>query len=131
MKEITVKEIKIKEGSALQDDWMCKTGELVSIRPVGEEYEKKTFLGIYLGTMAQAVYVKYNNESKAITAEFGWDNPAIFVPALKKTIYGYESWWGKIESEDQLQEITDNDINNVWYVKALKEMASDQEKPAD
>ena len=131
MEEITVKEIRSKEGSALQDDWMCKTGELVSIRPVGEEYGKKTFLGIYLGEMAQNASFQYDKENKTITAGFGFYNPAIFVPALKKTIYGYESWWGKIESEEQLHQITDNDINNVWYVKALKEMASEQEEHAD
>jgi hypothetical protein len=36
---------------------------------------------------------------------------------------GYESWWGQINSPEELKAITDVDIQNVWYVKALKEMA--------
>jgi hypothetical protein len=52
------------------------------------------------------------------------NNPAIFVFDLKKIVYGAESWWGMVESEDDLRDITDSTIDNVWYVKAMKEMAS-------
>lgn len=47
-------------------------------------------------------------------------NPAIFVPELGKIIFGMESWWGRIKSEEELKDITDGDIENVWYVKMLK-----------
>ena len=49
-------------------------------------------------------------------------NPAIYVPELGKVIYGMESWWHAIKDEKELKDITDNDIDNVWYVKALKEV---------
>ena len=48
------------------------------------------------------------------------NNPAIFVPELKRIVWGMESWWGAVKSEDELKEITDEDIDNVWYVKLLK-----------
>ncbi len=51
-----------------------------------------------------------------------YSNPAIFVPELKKIIYGCESWWGEIESPEDFKEITSDDINNVWYVQLLKAM---------
>ena len=44
-------------------------------------------------------------------------NPAIFVPELGKIIFGMESWWGRIKSEEELKDITDGDIENVWHVK--------------
>lgn len=49
-------------------------------------------------------------------------NPAIFVPEFNEIIWGAESWWSKIESPDDLKQITDADIENAWYVKALKKI---------
>jgi len=58
-----------------------------------------------------------------------YGNPAIFVFDLNEIIFGYESWWGVIESEKQLKEITNDVIDNVWYVKALKQIDElDKEK---
>lgn len=50
-----------------------------------------------------------------------YTNPAIFVPDLNRVVWGMESWWGPIESKEKLHQITDEDISNVWYVKAAKE----------
>jgi hypothetical protein len=49
-------------------------------------------------------------------------NPAIFVPTLGKLLYGCELWWSKISSPDDLRTISDADIDNVWYVQALKSL---------
>lgn len=49
-------------------------------------------------------------------------NPAIFVPEFNEIIWGIESWWSKIESPDDLKQVTDADIENAWYVKALKKI---------
>ena len=49
-------------------------------------------------------------------------NPAIYVPELGKIIFGMESWWGIIESPEELKDISDDDISNTWYVKLLQEM---------
>ena len=49
-------------------------------------------------------------------------NPMIWIPERGEIVYGCGSWWGSIESMDQLSEITDATISNVWYVKALDDL---------
>ena len=55
-------------------------------------------------------------------------NPAIYVFDLQRIIFGAESWWGIIENPEELKDITDDDINNIWYVKALKAMYKEEPK---
>ena len=100
---------------------------LVSIRPVAEEYGGKTYIGFHLGDMAVSTTVSIQDD--AIQCGFGMRNPAIYVPELKKVIYGYESWWGEIESPEQFREITGEDISNVWYVKMLKDIVAAESDP--
>jgi len=103
-------------------------GTLVSVRPCGEKYGKKTYVGILLGDLPLETIVVYNPETKELEVS-GFNNPAIFVPELKEIIWGVESWWGEINSEEELRQISDEDIQNVWYVKMLKEVA--ERKPKD
>jgi hypothetical protein len=98
-----------------------KTGDFVAVRPCGDEYDNKTFLGVYLGEAALSQIIKI--EDNKIKTELGFYNPAIFVPDLNEIIYGCASWWGKIKSPDDLKQISDVDINNVWYVKVMKTIA--------
>lgn len=93
---------------------------LVRVRPVGEEYKEKTFIGFYIGDIALSTGLSIEDDS--IFAFPAMHNPAIYVPELKKVIFGAESWWGEIKSEQQLNDITDGDIDNVWYVKMWKEL---------
>ena len=104
-----------------------KVGSMVSIRPCAEEYKNKTFLGVLLGDFPIAPWVTYNNQSKQLTVSAHY-NPAIFVPELKKIIFGNESWWCIIENEKQFKEITNDMIDNTWYVQALKELTKPKEK---
>ena len=101
-----------------------ETGSLVKIRPCSEKYKNKTYLGIYIGEVSieaiTGLYTKTN-----ILNIMSLTNPAIFVPELKKVIFGCESWWGYIKSEEELKQITDNDIDNVWYVQLLKQMGKE------
>lgn len=121
---ITVKEINVDKESAYSKgpDWR-KIGEFVSIRPCAEEYGNKTYLGIYLGEIAQLIRVSYHNDEQKLEVSNSLYNPAIYVFDLKTIIFGCASWWSVISSPEQLKEITDVDINNVWYVKAMKELA--------
>ena len=59
-----------------------------------------------------------------------YTNPAIFIPSLNKIVWGYGSWWGEIASAEKLHQITDSDIQNVWYVRALKQLQSQQPEVA-
>lgn len=96
-----------------------KVGKFVKIRPCSEEYNNKTFLGLYLGDLPIRNDISHNPDTKELKVSFHC-NPAIFVFDLNKIIYGCESWWGVIKSEEDLNSISDSDIDNVWYVKALK-----------
>lgn len=96
-------------------------GKFAKISPCGDEYKGKTYLGLYLGELPVGHCISHNSENKELSVSFS-NNPAIFVFDLNKIIFGCESWWGIIESEDDLKEITDEDIENIWYVKALKEL---------
>ena len=102
-----------------------KTGKMVSIRPCGHEYNNKTFIGFYLGDIATGSSMIVKDDK--VVVDFSGYNPAIFVPELGKIIYGYESWWGVIDSEEDFKKITNENIQNVWYVKLLKVMMEKEE----
>lgn len=98
-------------------------GQFASIRPCGDEYKNKTYLGIYLGRLPVGQFTTYHPDTKNLAVVMK-QNPAIYVPELKKIIYGMESWWSLIKTETDLKQITDADIADVWYVKALKDMTA-------
>lgn len=112
-----IKEVKHPEGKPISPGSMREAG------PVKVRYCKddKTYFGIYIGDMALSTTVNIDEEK--LVCEYGGFNPAIFVPALGKVVYGCESWWGPINGPEDLEDITDDDINNVWYVKAIMDMA--------
>lgn len=94
-------------------------GVPVKIRPCGNEYDKKTYFGIYLGDLPVSNFVMYNKGTGNLSI-LPHRNPAIYVPELKKIIYGCESWWCEIKDEEDIKEITDDDINGQWYVRLAK-----------
>ncbi|GHT90503.1 hypothetical protein FACS1894137_19820 [Spirochaetia bacterium] len=94
--------------------------ELVRIRPCGEKYGNKTYLGILIGDMACGTS-SVIKDSKIKISWTGY-NPAIFVPDLNKIIFGFESWWSEIENPDDFKEISNGDIENTWYVKLLNSL---------
>jgi len=104
------------------DTRMNEAGKWVKVRPVGKEYGGKTYLGVMLGAMALSVSARQNSETGLLHLSHGHHNPAMYVPDLKKVIFGMGSWWGYVESPDDLKSISDVDIENVWYVRALKEL---------
>lgn len=130
MKEIEfpIEVNEIKSTNKMPFDCYCidesNIGKLVKIRPCAEEYGDKTYLGLFLGDVHLGHHITYKHEEKVLNVYPGMGNPAIFVFALNKVIYGCGSWWGTIESEEELDRmITDESIENVWYVKLLKELA--------
>lgn len=104
------------------DNHRHEPGIWVKVRPVKEEYGKKTYLGVMLGSMALGVTCQQNVETGILHLSHGHHNPAMYVPDLKKVIFGAASWWAPIENEEDLSSISDADIENVWYVRALKEL---------
>lgn len=100
-----------------------KQGEFVKVRRAKEG--AKTQLGLYLGDLPLGLVggVKRDDPS-TLHIQYGRTNPAIFVFEDNQIVYGCESWWGAIKNPDELKEITDGDIENVWYVQALKQLAA-------
>lgn len=118
---ITVQGINLIETKNFRSG-MREVGIFVSVRPCGDEYGKKTYLGVYLGDVATGASAFFNKGTGILEVGSAHYNPAIYIPDLKKVVFGYESWWGKINSADDLRQITDEDIGNVWYVQALKQL---------
>lgn len=105
-------------------------GDMVSIRPVAKEYGDRTYLGIMLGEIAQSVSVGVRKSDGTLVYDMSWHNPAVFVPDLDTVIFGNASWWGHISSVEDLRQITDADIDGVWYVRALKQIAEREAEDA-
>lgn len=95
-------------------------GAWVKIRVVDSD---KTHLGVYLGDFTSGFGGAFTKDHK-LALHWSMGNPAIYVPDLKRIVRGYESWWGVVETPDDLKEITDADINDVWYVRALKDLSA-------
>ena len=104
----------------------AKCGDPVKVRSCRKEHGDKTYLGVLIGDMATTVGHKC--VAGVVTAYPAAHNPAIFVPELGDIIYGYESFWSRIDSEEDLQlMLTDDTIKNVWYMKALASLGSRRE----
>lgn len=98
-----------------------RCGDMVAVRPIREEYGGRTYLGVLMGEIAQSTSVRITKAGQ-VQFDASMHNPAIFVPELSTVIFGNASWWGAIRDADHLREITDEDIDGVWYVRALKEI---------
>lgn len=97
-------------------------GTPVKIRPCKSEYGDKTYFGIHLGDFALSIRHRIDAQGD-LHAAHSMHNPAIFVPELNDIIYGCESWWSEIDTPEELQKaITDEVINNVWYMKLLTQL---------
>lgn len=117
---LTITGIENKFG---RDHWSGgqELGSLVEVAPCGEEYGGKSYLGIYLGQLPISAIISHCRDTGVLSVS-PMDNPAIFVPELKKIIYGCESWWRIIESEADFKGITKDDIDDCWYIQMLRSM---------
>ena len=122
---IKIKEIEFPDNKAIQEyKFGGKSGTLVSVRPCAEIYEGKTFVGFLIGEVSMSSELSIEDDKFQLN--YSQFNPAILIPEIGKIVYGYESWWGKIKSIEELKEITDEDINNVWYVDLLRKQLSEK-----
>lgn len=88
-------------------------------KPVAVRVKDKTYLGIFIGDLPSRTHISYMAQTGRLSVNVV-DNPAMFVPELNRIVFGYESWWKVLESEEDFKDITDSDINNTWYVQMLK-----------
>ena len=67
------------------------------------------------------MHVSYDKDEQMLSISNMY-NPAIFVPEINEVVFGYESWWSLINSSEDIEDITNDDISNVWYVKMLNNL---------
>lgn len=96
-------------------------GTLCEVVPCGEEYGGKSYIGIYIGDLPISITTSLD-EKTCILKNSTFNNPAIFVPELKRIVYGCGSWWRAIRSLEDFKGISEEDINDTWYVKLLREI---------
>ena len=100
---------------------------LCRVRPCDDE---KTYLGLYLGEFPCFPSVSFNEETGMLKFDAAC-NPCIYVPELKKVVWGCGSWWSRIESEEDLKDVTDEVIDGQFYVQMLKALAKREEADND
>lgn len=99
-------------------------GKFVRVRPISDE---KTYFGIYMGDMHREVMIARGSKSKALMLTVR-SNPAIWVPDLEKIVWGDSSWWAEITTAEEAKKlISDEDIQNIWYVQALKRLSEKED----
>ena len=103
-----------------------KPGTMVAVRPCNEKYKNKTFLGMYLCDAPTGVIGEQVGD-KIVLKMTSYTNPAIYIPEYDEIVWGYGSWWGEIKSEEHLKQISDKDIQDIWYVKALKQLSNQED----
>lgn len=99
---------------------MREVGKLVRVRLCDDD---KTYLGVYLGELARAPMAYTRSDSQNLIVSL-YQNPALFVPALSRIVWGDESWWSIIGNEDDLRNISNDDIASQWYVRLAKDLFS-------
>lgn len=104
-------------------------GTWVAVRPCAKEHEGRTFLGILIGRFALCAVGRYDREAEILHLSYSHHNPTIYVPDLGKVVFGIESWWSEIKGPEDLRQITNADIENVWYVRVLRDLEKIDAEP--
>ncbi len=110
-----------------------KVGRWVAVRPCakpddlapdGKPIDGCTFLGVYIGDVALGSRASFHPQEGILAPGPAHNNPAMWVPDLKRVIFGCGSWWRLLAKPEDLAAIKDVDIENVWYVRALRDLQS-------
>lgn len=97
--------------------------KLVKVRPCAKEYNNKTFVGILINYWYPcSESFSINRETKKLKIRLGISNPLIYIPELNIFVRGYNSWWGEISDINNYSPITNDVIDNLWYVKMAKQL---------
>lgn len=125
---VTVNGIHFENTPMLGPSMMHPSAKWVAVRPCGDEYAGRTYLGILLGDIALSLMVQLSKDG-ILGVSRSMHNPAIYVPDLHEVVFGCGSWWSPIKTQDEIRQITDQDIRNFWYMCAMKDLVSDPNVP--
>jgi len=117
------------EPRPFKRSWCQKEGTgttWVSVRPCAGPNTGSTLLGVLIGEVAIGARSRIVPETSTLHVSLSFHNPLIFIPKTGQVVLGAESWWGEIESPEALREITNEDIDGLWYMQAMKSLSADQ-----
>jgi len=118
------KELKYEDSEPINKR---ECGTPVKVSSCKKEHGDKTCFGILIGEVALSIGHSIDKEGNVTAKRQGY-NPAIYIPELNDIVYGCESWWQRIKSEKELNKlITEEIIENVWYMKMLKNWTEEKE----
>lgn len=114
---LTIQELEIKDPEA----WGISF-EPVKVRLCEDD---KTYFGILLGEFPWKTRASFSEEDGKLKIST-ITNPCILLPEQKKIVFGCESWWSRIKPGEDISDITDEDIDNTWYVKLLRGLTKEE-----
>lgn len=95
-------------------------GKLVRVRPLVENPNNLTYVGIYLGELIDAPKVFYYSGPNKLRIDNSY-TPAIFVPALNRVVWGSNVFWDRpANDKDLFREVTQNEIDSVGYERLTR-----------
>ena len=110
-------DFKVREASG-------RIGTPVRVRPCGEGFGGRTYLGILVGDLPHLPYAKLDVDTGRL--RFGAvSNPLILLPTEGKAVWGAESWWSALAPGDDLggiADIRDEEIMGAWYMRGIIDM---------
>ncbi|MCA9627649.1 MAG: hypothetical protein KC766_08290 [Myxococcales bacterium] len=117
---ITIRGVAFGDRTALVKN--ADTGRLVKVRPCSGE---QTYIGVMIGDVSLGSSFGFNRQTQVATIRPSYGNPVMWVPALGRFVLGVESWWGTVEAEDDMHDITDEDIANSPGLALLRRLTGD------
>lgn len=83
--------------------------------------DNKTYFGILLGEFPWITSASLKKDDSKLRV-FTHNNPCILIPDKRSIVFGAECWWQRIVPGEDISDIVDEDIENVWYVRLIKEI---------
>lgn len=114
---LTIEKLNIRQPSA----WG------IQFKPVRVRLceDNRTYFGILLGEFPWMTRASYSDDTGELEISTT-TNPCILIPEINRVVFGAESWWGVIKPGEDISDITDDDIENVWYMKLLRSMDKEE-----
>lgn len=104
-------------GECRVEDRHGYAGKLVRVRPIIDNPEKKTYVGIYLGELIDSPKVFYYSDENKLRVASSY-TPAIFVPALNRIVWESHAFWDRpTNTEDLFLAITESEIDGIPFGK--------------
>lgn len=105
------------------EGWNLKSiGQLVAVRPCSENPGNRTYLGLYLGEQPWFLSASFHRDTRRLDVSAAC-NPMIYVFETRRIVRGADSWWSRIQSQEDMRQISDEDIQSAWYVRLMNDIA--------